>query len=97
MTFCYVSAAKLLLFVNIRKIFITFCLKKRRIITYQHVLAHLNFHFESTNNIIYFKITQREKNKIKAFFIIGLHGIIGRAFLLYGLRTEFKRNLAYRP
>ena len=36
------------------------------IITYQHVLTRLNFHFESTNNIIYFKITQREKNKIKA-------------------------------
>lgn len=30
----------------------------------------LNFHFESTNNIIYFKITQREKNKIEIYIWI---------------------------
>lgn len=57
-------------FVNIQKIFITFCLKKRRVITYQHVLTCLNFHFKSTNNIIYFKITQREKNKIGEYIWI---------------------------
>ena len=31
------------------------------------------------------------------FFFIGLRGVIGRAFLLYGLRTDFIRNLALRP
>ena len=35
------------------------------------VLAHLNFHFESTNNIIYFKITQREK-KGKSIWLISI-------------------------
>ena len=65
-TFCYVSAAKLLLSVNIQKIFITFCLKKRRVITYQYTSIHFIFHSERINPIIHFKITQREKNKIEA-------------------------------
>ena len=31
------------------------------------------------------------------FLFIGLRGVIGRAFLLYGLRTDSIRNLALRP
>lgn len=51
-------------FVNIQKIFITFCLKKRYIITHSHIFIYLIFHFESINYINRYKITQREKNKI---------------------------------
>ena len=82
-------------FVNIQKISITFCLMKRQIITYLNIRTYFIFHSERLSTNIYFKITHRKKNKIKAFFIIGLHGIIGRAFLLYGLRTEFKRKATY--
>ena len=56
---------KLLLFVNIRKIFITFCLKKRRKITYQYTSIRFIFHFERINPIIRFKNKHKErKNKI---------------------------------
>ena len=34
-------------------------------------------------------------NILSSFFFIGIRGVIGRAFLLPGLRTDFKRKLAY--
>ena len=65
-SFCYVSGAKLLLFDNMPKIFVTFCLEKRDTITFLHITTYLIFHFGSINHINHYRITQREKNKIKA-------------------------------
>ena len=65
-SFCYVSGAKLLLFDNIQKIFVTFCLEKRGTITFLHITTYLIFHFKSLNHANHYRITQREKNKIKA-------------------------------
>ena len=67
------------------------------VITYQHVLTRLNFHFESTSNIIYFKITQREKNKIGGYIyfywgITNLPVFIGRTFFYGGLQIRRKKR-----